>query len=171
MSNVKINLNLANSLEFANNGNGPLKVKKSERSGNNLEFITSGTDEEIGLYAAAVPGHDGSSGTGYPDNYKSYDGILSGVTTPYSMDPYPGRIVGDCYIHRIFTSSNIDGTDIQVGGVLRDCDRVYPGDLYRFKNGNIWEYRIILSVNDSDTAMLTHSGVIAEVPVDNTIVN
>ena len=75
---VKMTLNLDNSLEYADGGSGPLRVKKSLKSGNTLSF------ESDGLYAEAIPGQPGSTGTGYPDNYRSSNGVVSGVATPES---------------------------------------------------------------------------------------
>jgi hypothetical protein len=155
MANININLNLNDSLEY--DGNNKLCVKKSHKSGNTL------TIESDGLYAQAIPGNPGSTGTGYPDGYRSENGILSGVATPESSEPVSRRIVAPNIVHRIFTCNNTDGSDI----VLRSIDRLYPGDMYRVKDnehGN-WNYYLILTINATGTAVASHTGEIAIIPV------
>lgn len=160
---VKMTLNLDNSLEYGNGGTGPLRVKKSLKSGNTLSF------ESDGLYAEAIPGQPGSTGTGYPDNYRSANGVMSGVATPESMNSVPKRIVGPSIMHRVFTASSPDGSDIQ----LRTIDRVYPGDLYRVKDtthGN-WNYYIITKVASDNRVVTAHTGEVAIIPLTQEDVN
>ena len=168
MSNIKITLDLNNSLEYGNNGTGPLRIKASKLDegtsrANTLEFKSDG------LYAQAKPGNPGSTGTGYPDNYRSANGVISGVATPESMNSVPKRIVGPSIMHRVFTASNPDGSDIQ----LRTIDRVYPGDLYRVKDtthGN-WNYYIITKVAPDGRVVTGHSGEVAIIPLTKEDVN
>lgn len=158
---MKIKLNLNNSLEY--DSNGKLRVKRSAKTGNTL------TIEPDGLYASAIPGKPGSSGTGYPDGYRSANGVMSGVTSPYNTATASKRIVGPSIMHRIFTCNNTDGSDIS----LRDVDYMYPGDMYRVKditNGN-WNYYIILSVNDDGKTVKTHTDEVAVIPITKEDVN
>lgn len=160
---VRMTLYLDNSLEYADGGSGPLRVKKSLKSGNTLSF------ESDGLYAEAIPGQPGSTGTGYPDNYRSANGVMSGVATPESMNSVPKRIVGPSIMHRVFTASSPDGSDIQ----LRTIDRVYPGDLYRVKDtthGN-WNYYIITKVASDNRVVTAHTGEVAIIPLTQEDVN
>lgn len=158
---MKIKLNLNNSLEY--DSNGKLRVKRSAKTGNTL------TIESDGLYAPAIPGKPGSSGTGYPDGYRSANGVMSGVTSPYNTATTSKRIVGPSIMHRIFTCGNTDGSDIS----LRDVDYLYPGDMYRVKDvthGN-WNYYIILSVNNDGKTVRTHTGEVAIIPLTKEDVN
>ena len=120
---VKMALYLDNSLEYADEGSGPLRVKKSLKSGNALSF------ESDGLYAEAIPGKPGSTGTGYPDNYRSANGVISGVATPESMNSVPKRIVGPNIIHRIFTASNPDGSGGSGGTMNTPGNAIGPVDV------------------------------------------
>ena len=158
---MKIKLNLNNSLEY--DSNGKLRVKRSLKTGNTL------TIESDGLYAPAIPGKPGSSGTGYPDGYRSANGVMSGVTSPYNTATTSKRIVGPSIMHRIFTCGNTDGSDIS----LRDVDYLYPGDMYRVKDvthGN-WNYYIILSVANDGKTVRTHTGEVAIIPLTKEDVN
>ena len=170
MGQVKITLNLDNSLEYGNNGAGPLRIKKSgtgsgTTDANTLEF------KPDGLYAQAKPGKPGSTGTGYPDRYESYDGIKSGVTTPHSDDSYPRRILADCFVHRVFTGVWRNGTVEDIN--IRDFDRMYPGDLVRYPDNvdEWWVYHVIVSVDNTDQHILELSRVIATIPFSATDVN
>ena len=158
---MKIKLNLNNSLEY--DSNRKLRVKRSTKSGNTL------TIEPDGLYAPAIPGKPGSTGTGYPNGYRSANGVMSGVTSPYNTATVSKRIVGPSTTHRIFTCNNTDGSDIS----LRNVDYMYPGDMYRVKDithGN-WNYYIILSVNDTGKTVRTHTDEVAVIPVTKEDVN
>lgn len=159
--NVKIQLNLNNSLEY--NSTNKLRVKRSLKAGNTL------TIESDGLYAQAIPGNPGSTGTGYPDGYRSANGVLSGVAMPEDLSSVPHRIVGPNIVHRIFTCSHIDGSDI----ALRTVDRMYPGDMYRVKDtvhGN-WNYYLILTTDATGTKVQKHTGEVAVIPITANSVN
>ena len=157
-----ITLNLAPSLEM--DSNGKLKVKVSQKANNNL------TVEPDGLYAEAIPGQPGSSGTGFPDKYRSYQaGITSGVTGPDDTTSYPRRIVAPSITHRIFTCNNNDGSDVPV----RSMDYIYPGDMYRVldtENG-VWKYYVIVSVSADGKTVSGHSNVVASIPVSEVNIN
>lgn len=158
---MNINLDINNALKY--NQNNQLTVNISSKSGNTL------TLENDGLYAHAIPGSPGSSGTGFPDNYVSSNGIKSGISGPFSSSPVTHRVVAPSIIHRIFTCSNIDGSDIS----LRSVDVMLPGDMYRVKDtahGN-WNYYIILSVNSTGTAVASHTGAVAVISLTATDVN
>lgn len=159
--NVSINLNLGNSLE--NDSSNKLRVKSSLRTGNTL------TVESDGLYAQAIPGKPGSTGTGYPDGYTSLQtGIKTGEATPFSTDPAPRRIVAPAVVHRIYTASSPDGSDINN---FRTIDRLYPGDMYRVRDNthNQWNYYIITRTDGFNVT--AHTGEIACVPFNKTDVN
>lgn len=159
-TNVTIGLDTDESLAYTDN---KLCVNKASKSGNTL------TIESDGLYAQAKPGEPGSTGTGYPDGYRSANGISSGIATPESSQAVSRRIVAPNIVHRIFTCNNVDGSDI----ALRTVDRMYPGDMYRVKdtvNMN-WNYYLILSVNGSGTAVATHTGEVAVIPLTEEDVN
>ena len=160
-TNVTINLDINESLTYVND---ELCVNKSSKSGNTL------TIESDGLYAEAIPGSPGSTGTGYLDGYRSENGIVSGIETPESSQTTPQRIVAPNTVHRIFTCNSVDGSDI----TLRTVDRMYPGDMYRVKDDIItmtWNYFLILSVNSDGTAVATHTNVIAMIPLTEEDVN
>lgn len=160
-SSITITVNTNNSMET--DSNSKLRVKRSLKTGNTLTF------ESDGLYAEAIPGQPGSTGTGYPDNYRSANGIMSGVATPESMNVVSKRIVGPSIMHRVFTAFSPDGSDIQ----LRTIDRVYPGDLYRVKDtthGN-WNYYIITKVASDNRVITGHTGEIAIIPLTEEDVN
>lgn len=160
-TNITFQLDLSHALKY--DENNKLSVNVSPRSGNTL------TIENDGLYAQANPGQPGSSGTGYPDGYRSDNGLISGIDSPYSYAPVARRIVASSIIHRIYTCSNTDGSDIQI----RSVDRMYCGDMYRVKDTthNNWNYYIILSVNSAGTAVASHSGVVATIPISANNVN
>ena len=159
-TNVTINLKINESLTHVND---KLCVNKSSKSGNTL------TIEPDGLYAEAIPGLPGSTGTGYLDGYRSENGIVSGIEAPESSQTVPQRRVAPNIVHRIFTCNNADGSDI----TLRTVDRMYPGDMYRVKdtiNMN-WNYYLILSVNSDGTAVATHTSAVAIIPLTEEDVN
>lgn len=157
---VNIQLDLNNSLGYTDN---KLEVKRSSKTENTL------TMEPDGLYAQAIPGKPGSTGIGYPDGYRSGNGIMSGVAMPDDHKSMHRRIVAPSIVHRIFTCTHIDGSDIS----LRAVDKMYPGDMYRVKDtthGN-WNYYLILKTNDTGTGVTSHSGEVAIIPITEENVN
>lgn len=161
MASINIKVNTGSSLET--DSNDKLRVKRSLKSGNTLVF------ESDGLYAQAIPGQPGSTGTGYPDGYRSANGIVSGIAGPEDMTSVSKRIVGPSIIHRVFTALSPDGSDIQ----LRDVDVIYPGDLYRVKDtthGN-WNYYLITKVASNHKTVAAHTGEIAIIPLTKEDVN
>lgn len=158
---MKIKLNLNGSLGYDNNNK--LQVQTSSETGNTLNI------EPDGLYAQAIPGESGSSGTGFASGYRSANGVMSGVDSPYDMTVVPKRIVAPAITHRIFTCNNTDGSDIS----LRSVDYMFPGDMYRIKNSqnNTWDYYVIISVNNNGKGVYTHSGVVASIPLSREDVN
>ena len=157
---ISIEVNTDDSLSF---NNGKMQVKPSPKTGNTL------TIESDGLYAEAIPGEPGSSGTGFPSSYRSANGITTGQTDPYTTSPAPLRVVGPSTVHRVYTATNFDGT----GLILRSVDRVYPGDFFRVRDdGNsCWNYYIILSVNTTGTLVRTCSDVVASIPFTEEDIN
>lgn len=150
----RIVLNLNDSLEV--NGDGELAVKKSLKAGNTVQINSDG------LYAQAVAG--GGSGTpgGYPDRYRSNNGVLSGVTTPYNTNATSKRIVSPAITHCIFTCNSDDGSDI----VIRNgVDFIYPGDMYRVldSENDVYKYYLILKTDGSQ--VISHSAVVATIPI------
>lgn len=158
---LKIQLSTDDSLKF--DTSDKLGVKISPKSGNTL------TVESDGLYAHAIPGQPGSTGTGYPDGYRSANGIMSGVTDPYDTTTATFRMVGPSIMHRIFTCTDVDGASI----ALRTVDKMYPGDMYRVHDdaNAVWNYYIITRVNSTGTAVAAHSGIVASIPDSATDVN
>lgn len=159
MSTIKINMD--DSLKY--DSNEKLSVNVSQKNGNTL------TIESDGLYAEAIPGNPGSVGTGFPDNYRSDNGIVSGITSPESMNQVSKRIVAPSIIHRIFTSLSPDGSDIQ----LRSVDVVYPGDMYRVKDtaNSTWNYYVITKVASDCRTVTSNSGIVASIPLSANDVN
>lgn len=160
---MNIKLNLENSLELTTGG--ILCVKNSSSSNNTLSIRTSG------LYAPAPKGDPGTAGTGFPDGYRSDNGLLSGVVGPDDSTSKPKRIVGPSIVHRVFEATSIDGGGI----VLKDGDYMYPGDMYRVKDNNpshlSYNYYIILSVDKTGKQVATHTGEVAVIPFSKTDVN
>jgi hypothetical protein len=142
MANININLNLNDSLEY--DGNNKLCVKKSHKSGNTL------TIESDGLYAQAIPGNPGSTGTGFPDGYRATQtGLKSGEAFPDSTDPVPRRLVAPKIIHRIYTSNTANGSELTD---KRSVDILYPGDMFRVHNteDEAWEYYVITQTDGNN---------------------
>lgn len=158
----EITLNLAPSLEM--DSSGKLKVKVSSKANNNL------TVEPDGLYAEAIPGQPGSTGTGFPDDYRSFEaGITSGITGPDDTTAYSRRIVAPSITHRIFTCNNDDGSDV----APRSMDYMYPGDMYRVfdTENNVWKYYVIVSVSSDGKTVTGHSNVVASIPASEVNIN
>ena len=145
------------------NEDGSLQVQISQRSGNTL------TVEDDGLYAQAVPGQPGSTGTGYPDGYRSVQvGVKTGDTFPDSTDSAPRRIVGPKILHRVYTATDTTGVTLTD---LRSVDILYPGDLYRVRNDltECWDYYVITKTDGR--TVVSHSSDIANIPFNNSDIN
>lgn len=156
-----LNLNLDDSIVV--NSENKVQIKSSPSSNNTLQI------KDNGLYAESIPGTPGSSGTGYPDGYRSNNGIMSGITSPENGDAYPLRLVAPSIVHRIFTCEQEDGTDIP----LRNFDIVYPGDMYRVKDVEHNSYKYYL-ITKTDGTRITQAApvLVATVPcVDNDPIN
>lgn len=134
-----------------------LRVRRSLKDGCSLQQL------DDGLYAKQ---ESGSGTAGYPDNYRSANGIKSGIAMPHKdtdpSNPYSKRIVSPLITHRVFTCEANDGNDIHV----RSCDYVLPGDMYRVLDttNNVYNYYVILKTNG--TTVTAHSGVVATIPAD-----
>lgn len=139
---IKITLNLDNTLKF--NDDNSVGVKISQRSENTLVV------EADGLYAQAIPGEPGSTGTGFPDGYRATQtGLKSGEAFPDSTDPVPRRLVAPKIIHRIYTSNTADGSELTD---KRSVDILYPGDMFRVHNteNEEWEYYVITQTDGNN---------------------
>ena len=150
-------IQLKTSDSFTYTESGELKIRVSGKTGNTL------TIEPDGLYAQAVPGQPGPSGSGFVDGYRSANGVTSGVATPQDMTSTPKRIVGPTIMHRVFNCLNADGSDL----ALRSVDLVYPGDMYRVRDdvhGN-WDYYVITKVASNGITVTGHSAKVAEIPI------
>lgn len=133
----KISLNHNESLEISGEG---LRVRRSLKPGTSLE------QKEDGLYAKQEPA---SGSGGYPDKYRSSQGgIVSGIDYPYKdelTNDYNKRLVAPMITHRIFTCESEDGHDIS----LRECDRIFPGDIYRVLDttNDVYKYYLVLKTD------------------------
>lgn len=148
----RISIKHDKSLEI--NSHGELRVRRSLKTGTSLEARPDG------LYAQQK---QGSGSNGFPDNYRSLNGIESGITSPSNSNPYSKRIVGPGTMHRIFTCEYDDGHDI----VIRECDLILPGDMYRVldSTNNVYNYYLILKTNG--TQVVEHSSIVASVPFND----
>lgn len=133
----KISLNTNYSLETAYNA---LRVRRSLANLNSLETHSDG------LYAK----QQAATGSGgYPDKYRSSQGgIVSGVDYPYKdelTNDYNKRLVAPMITHRVFTCEYEDGHDIS----LRECDRIFPGDMYRVLDtaNGVYKYYLVLKTD------------------------
>jgi hypothetical protein len=151
---VKIKIKHNKSIET--NSLKQLRLRRSLKAGTALEI------KPDGLYAEQKPG---SGSGGYPDGYRSNNGIESGITSPSNYNPTSKRIVSPAITHRIFTCESDDGHDIS----LRECDLILPGDMYRVldEENNTYKYYLILKTNG--TSVTAHSSVVATVPSDSPI--
>lgn len=139
---IKITLNLDNTLKFNDDNSVGLKI--SQRSENTLVVETDG------LYAQAIPGEPGSTGTGFPDGYRATQtGLKSGEAFPDSTDPVPRRLVAPKIIHRIYTSNTTDGSELVD---KRSVDILYPGDMFRVHDTEheAWKYYVITQTDGNN---------------------
>jgi hypothetical protein len=151
---INVTLNIDDTLKFDNDNS--VCVNISQRAGNTL------TIENDGLYSQAIPGEPGSTGTGFPDGYRSTEtGVKSGEASPESTTSTPRRLVAPKILHRIYTSNDIDGSDLID---KRSVDILYPGDFYRVHDDSnaLWKYFIIVKTDGSN--VITPSSLIAEIP-------
>lgn len=155
----RIVINHNNSLEV--NGDNELCVKMSNASGSSLTLRSDG------LYAQQKAG---TSGAGYPDGYKSNNGLVVGIESPMGDNPYElphsKRVVLPNFVHRIFTCTQTDGSDISI----RQCDVILPGDMYRVLDNTdpsnpVYNYYIILKSNGTTATVVTPNPV-ATVPAN-----
>lgn len=151
---VKIKVKHNKSIEL--NSNKEFRVRRSLQAGTSLELKADG------LYAEQK---SGSGSGGYPDGYRSDNGIESGITSPSNYNPTSKRIVSPAITHRIFTCESDDGHDISI----RACDLILPGDMYRVldSENNVYKYYLILKTDG--TSVVSHSGVVAAVPSNSPI--
>lgn len=158
---IKITLNLDNTLKFNDDNSVGLKI--SQRSENTLVV------EADGLYAQAIPGEPGSTGTGFPDGYRATQtGLKSGEAFPDSTDPVPRRLVAQKIIHRIYTSNTADGSELTD---KRSVDIIYPGDMFRVHNteNEAWEYYVITQTDGNN--VIGVSDMVASIPDEYNNVN
>jgi hypothetical protein len=142
-----------------------LKVDRSLKSGTALEIHSDG------LYA---PKQNGTSSGGYPDFYYSDNRLRTGVMYATDVDnthSLSGRVVAPVIVHRIFTCTQTDGSDIDLrqvtdGGVTHNIDMILPGDMFRVLDSvnNVYNYYLILTTNGNVVSSCTPSPV-ATVPV------
>lgn len=153
MPNPKLIIKHNDSLETYNDR---LRVNISGKSGNTLERRPDG------LYAEALPGKDGSSGTGYHDGYQSNNILISGVTSYDNLTPSAGRIAAHPITHRIFTATDQNGSTLI--NFRNGIDTIYPGDMFRYHDDvhKCWVYKIILRTNGS--SVTEKSGIVAVIP-------
>lgn len=159
----KISLNHNMSTEISDTRN--FRVRRSLMSGTTLE------QRADGLYA---PKQNGSSSNGYPDFYVSDNHLRTGVmyaTDRDSTHALTGRIVAPITVHRVFTCTQSDGSDIDLrqvtdGGVTHNIDMILPGDMFRVldTSNNVYNYYLILTTNGNTVSSCTPSPV-ATVPV------
>lgn len=140
------------------NHNDSLMINNNQLSVRNAPG-TSATIKSDGLYAEQK---SGGTGAGYGDNWRSAQGIESGITSPYNADPYPRRIVSPSITHRIFTCESDDGHDISI----RACDSVLPGDMYRVLDttNQVYKYYLILKTNSN---VVVSSALVATIPASD----
>lgn len=155
----RIVINHDNSFEV--NNDNELTVKMSNKAGSSLVLRSDG------LYAQQKTG---TSGAGYPDGYKSHNGLVVGIESPMGDNPYETphskRVVLPNIAHRIFTCTQTDGSDISI----RQCDVILPGDMFRVFDSTdpsnpVYKYYIILKSNGTTATMVTPNPV-ATVPAN-----
>lgn len=160
MNNMpQINLNLSTNIEV--DSNNKVKIKVSSDSGNTLQIL------DDGLYAEARPGVDGGDGGGYQAG-QSANGIIVGTISPFGTLTSDGRVNGACILHRIFTCTHTDGSDINLRSGSNTGDYVLPGDFYRVANGDNYDYYLITNTSGggdgSGGGTVTESVKLASVP-------
>lgn len=151
MPELKVNYNLS----IERNSNHELRIRRSLKDGDKTALVV----KEDGLYAEQKPG----SGTGgFPDNYRSNNGIQVGITSTISSTSYPKRVVAPDIVHRTFTCTQADGSDISI----RPCDIILPGDMFRVLDAenNVYNYYVILKTSGTNVTLA--SSVVATVPAD-----
>jgi len=116
-----------------------LAFKKSDLSGNTLTFKPNG------LYAEAIDGEDGSDGSGYIGPSET-PGMRVGYKTPYGNILSPRTVLMTNVIHRVYTSNNGNGTDLQ--NYRRDIDYILPGDFFMYNGKPCLVTTVTLYGND-----------------------
>lgn len=149
MPELRVNYNLS----IERNSNYELRVRRSLKDGEATSLVV----KPDGLYAEQK---SGTGSGGYPDNYRSDNGIQVGITSTTSSTTYPRRVVAPDIVHRIFTCTQSDGSDISI----RPCDIILPGDMFRVLDteNNVYNYYVILKTNGTSVTMA--STVVATVP-------
>jgi hypothetical protein len=156
----KIALNHDSSL-IVDESTNQLGIRESHKQGSSLEIRNNG------LFAEQ---RSGSGSDGFPDGYRSENGIESGIDMPDSVNTSKSRrLVGPTIIHRIFTCTDVDGTYIHIRyndepDEETNFDLILPGDMYRvFDSSNdVYNYYVILKTDGAH--VITHSPVVASVP-------
>ena len=156
---MKISLLLDPTLTI--NESNQLTVNISSEQGNTLQML------EDGLYAEARPNGSGD-GHGY-QNGRSSNGMTVGTLSPFSSEATGHRVNAPCIIHRIFTCTQTDGSDIDLRSGSDTGDYVLPGDFFRVLNGSNYDYYLILNTAGGGTgrggSYVTESTKVASVPV------
>lgn len=157
---AKISLLLDQSLEV--NNQNQLTVKRSSKTGNTLQVT------EDGLYVPAPGGSSGGNGTGYADGV-SPNGFLIGYRSPYGNSRIAHRANAPNTVHRIFTCTDEHGSDINIRQGANTGDYVLPGDFYRVRVGNSYDYYLVLSttggIDGSGGSAVDTSVKLATVPI------
>lgn len=156
---MKISLLTDRSLKI--NESNQLAVQVSSEASNTLQVV------EDGLYAEASPTSSGE-GRGY-QNGLSKNGVTVGQLSPFSNTATGHRVNAPCLVHRIFTCTQSDGTDINLRAGNNTGDYVLPGDFFRVKNGSNYDYYLILNTAGGGTgtggSRVTESTLICSVPI------
>lgn len=129
------------STDLTTDANGQLSIAVSAKEGNTLII------NQDGIYAPALPGADGSDGTGYADG--AVEGVLTGFATPYSdKGTASHRMTLSNTIHRVFTA--LDDAGSELVGFRNDIDYVLAGDMYRVKDpdGDSYTYYLVTVVSN-----------------------
>lgn len=147
----KILIDHDHSLEIAHNA---LRVRRSLKNGDALDI------RENGLYAEQK---SGTGSGGFPDGYRSNNGIETGKISPINPDSKTKRVMSPSFTHRIFTCTQTDGSDISTRGGM---DLILPGDMYRVLDteNDVYKYYIILKTTGTAVSTSAH---IADVPTSH----
>lgn len=121
--------------------------------------------EDDGLYAPALPGPDGSGGTGYDDYYKQ-EGVILGYKTPFQLAVREARKVSNTeYIHRLFDAEFTPTIDesflLSLTNFRPSQDFVLAGDMFRVYQSETdkWKYYLVTeteAVENGTSHILTY---------------